>query len=200
MPWSQSKRHLVLEKPVCSGNQIGSSSQMDVTPYQKLLDRTREISLLRSSSQVLEWDEQTYLPAKGVEYRAEQLSYFGARAHALFTDPVVGEWLESSRQAGFAPESDEGVNIREWSRSYERATKLPVTFVEEFEKTAALSREAWKHARQTGDFSAFRPHLEKIVSMTIEKAQRYGFATSPYDALLEDYEPGATAAYVAPVF
>jgi carboxypeptidase Taq len=174
--------------------------QMDANPYQKLLDRGREISLLRSASQVLEWDEQTYLPAKGVEYRAEQLSYFGARAHALFTDPVVGEWLESSRQAGFAPESDEGVNIREWSRSYERATKLPVTFVEEFEKTAALSREAWKHARQAGDFSAFQPHLQKIVSMTIEKAQRYGFTTSPYDALLEDYEPGATAAYVAPVF
>ena len=174
--------------------------QMDVTPYQKLLDRTREISLLRSSSQVLEWDEKTYLPAKGVEYRAEQLSYLEAKAHALFTDPLVGEWLESSRQAGFTPESDEGVNIREWSRSYERSTKLPVEFIEKFEKASALSREAWRHARQAGNFSAFRPHLEKIVSMTIEKAQRYGFATSPYDALLEDYEPGATAAYVAPVF
>jgi carboxypeptidase Taq len=173
---------------------------MDVDPYQKLLGRSREISLLRSATQVLEWDEQTYLPAKGVDYRAEQLSYLGARAHALFTDPVVGEWLESSRQAGFPAESDEGVNIREWSRSYERATKLPVEFVEEFEKTAAFSREAWKQARQAGDFSAFQPHLEKIVSMTIEKAQRYGFVTSPYDALLDEYEPGATAAYVAPVF
>src|SRR5258707_13800871 len=150
MPWSQSKRHLVLEKPVCSGNQIGSSSQMDVTPYQKLLDRTREISLLRSSSQVLEWDEQTYLPTKGVEYRAEQLSYLGAKTHALFTDPLDGEWLEASCQAGFPPESDQGVNIREWSRSYERATKLPVEFVDEFEKAAALTREAWSHAPQAG--------------------------------------------------
>ena len=179
---------------------LAHDRRMDVTPYQQLLGRTKEITLLRSASQVLEWDEQTYLPAKAVEYRAEQLSYLGAKAHALFTDPLVGEWLESSRQAGFPAESDEGVNIREWSRSYERATKLPVEFVEEFEKTAALSREAWKHARLAGDFSAFRPHLEKIVSMTIEKAQRYGFTTSPYDALLEDYEPGATAAYIAPVF
>jgi carboxypeptidase Taq len=182
------------------GMRLAHDRQMEANPYQKLLDRTREITLLRSASQVLEWDEQTYLPAKGVEYRAEQLSYLGASAHALFTDPLVGEWLEAARQTGFPPESDEGVNVREWSRSYERATKLPVEFVEEFEKTAALSREAWKHARQAGDFSAFRPHLEKIVSMTIEKAQRYGFATSPYDALLEDYEPGATAAYIAPVF
>jgi carboxypeptidase Taq len=173
---------------------------MDTTPYQKLLDRTREISLLRSASQVLEWDEQTYLPAKGVEYRAEQLSYLGAKAHALFTDPIVGEWLQSCREAGFSPESDEGVNVREWSRSYQRATKLPVEFVEEFEKTTALSREAWKRARQAGNFADFQPNLEKVVSMTIEKADRYGFATSPYDALLEDYETGATAAYVAPVF
>src|SRR5260221_13194279 len=101
---------------------------MDVRHCQKFVDPTREISLLRSSSQVLEWDEQTYLPTKGVEYGAEQLSYLGAKTHALFTDPLVGEWLESSRQAGFAPESDEVVNIREWSRGYERATKLPVEF------------------------------------------------------------------------
>jgi carboxypeptidase Taq len=173
---------------------------MDSIPYQKLLDRAREINLLRSASQVLEWDEQTYLPAKGVEYRAEQLSYLGAKAHGLFTDPVVGEWLQSCREAGFPAESDEGVNVREWSRSYERATKLPVEFVETFERTTALSREAWKHAREVGNFAAFQPHLEKVVAMTIEKAHRYGFKTSPYDALLEDFEPGATAAYVAPVF
>jgi carboxypeptidase Taq len=173
---------------------------METTPYQKLLDRTREVSLLRSASQVLEWDEQTYLPAKGVEYRAEQLSYLGAKAHALFTDPVVGEWLQACREADFPTDSDEAVNVREWSRSYGRATKLPVEFVEEFEKTTALSREAWKRARQAGDFSAFQSNLEKVVSITIEKADRYGFTTSPYDALLEDYEPGATAAYVAPVF
>ena len=174
--------------------------RMDATPYQKLLDRTREINLLRSTSQVLEWDEQTYLPKKAVEYRADQLSYLGAKAHALFTDPVIGEWLQTCREAGFPADSDEGVNVREWSRSYERATKLPVEFVEEFEKTAALSREAWKQARQAGNFSAFQPHLEKVVALTVEKAHRYGFTISPYDALLEDFEPGATAAYVAPVF
>ena len=174
--------------------------RMDATPYQRLLERTSEISLLRSASQVLEWDEQTYLPTKAVEYRAEQLSYLGAKAHKLFTDPVVGEWLEACREAGFPAESDQGVNVREWSRSYQRATKLPVEFVEAFERTAALSREAWKHAREAGDFSAFQPHLEKVVSMTIEKAHRYGFVTSPYDALLDDFEPGATAAYIAPVF
>jgi carboxypeptidase Taq len=174
--------------------------RMDATPYQKLLDRTREINLLRSTSQVLEWDEQTYLPKKAVEYRADQLSYLGAKAHALFTDPVIGEWLQTCREAGFPADSDEGVNVREWSRSYERATKLPVEFVEEFEKTAALSREAWKQARQAGNFSAFQPHLEKVVALTVEKAHRYGFTISPYDALLEDFEPGATAAYIAPVF
>src|SRR5258708_9059501 len=63
--------------------------QMDVTPYQKLLDRTREISLLRSSSQVLDGDEQTYLPAKGVEHRADQLRYLPPQAHARFTAPLV---------------------------------------------------------------------------------------------------------------
>ena len=200
MRYHPSKRHPSSKKRFAPEITLAHGRPMDVAAYQKLLDRTREINLLRSASQVLEWDEQTYLPTKAVGFRAEQLSYLGARAHSLFTDSAVGEWLEACRQLGFADESDEAVNIREWSRSYERATKLPVDFVEEFEKTAALSREAWKQARQAGDFSAFQPHLEKIVSMTVEKADRYGYSTSPYDALLEDFEPGATAAYIAPVF
>src|SRR5260370_10727653 len=36
--------------------------------------------------------------------------------------------------------------------------------------------------------------------MGMEEGQGHGLATAAYDGLLEDYEPGATAAYVAPVF
>src|SRR5258708_38511555 len=63
--------------------------QRDANPYQKLLDRGREINLLRSASHVLESDEHTYLPAKGVKHQPDQLRHFQASAHALFTDRVV---------------------------------------------------------------------------------------------------------------
>jgi carboxypeptidase Taq len=167
--------------------------------YLQLCERSREVYLLRSVSGVLSWDFETYLPSKAVPYRAEQLSYLEAKAHTLFTEPSVGEWLKASEQQGFDPGSEEDGNIREWRRAYDRATKIPVALVEEFEKTRTIAREAWVQARAESKFSLFEPHLEKIVELTRQKADLWGYKESPYDALMDDYEPGMTAGEVKPV-
>jgi carboxypeptidase Taq len=172
---------------------------MSSAVYQQLCERSREVYLLRSVAGVLSWDFETYIPSKAVPYRAEQLSYLEAKAHTLFTEPSVGAWLEAAEQAGFDPESEEGANIREWRRSYDRATKIPVALVEEFEKTRTLAREAWVQARAESQFSVFEPHLEKIVDLTRQKADLWGYQESPYDALIDDYEPGITAREIKPV-
>jgi carboxypeptidase Taq len=169
-------------------------------PYQKLVERYREVQLLRSTTATLEWDEQTYLPKKAVHYRAEQLSYLAAKAHLLGTAPEVGEWLEAGERTGYPVESDEAANVSNWRRDYDRATKLPVAFVEEFERTAALAREAWKEARQAANFVGFQPLLEKVVELSKKKAELFGYKQSPYDALLDQFETGATVNYIRPVF
>ena len=169
-------------------------------PYHKLVDRFQEVQLLRSTSAILEWDEQTYLPKKGVRYRADQLSYLAAKAHLLSTEPVIGEWLAACEQTGYAADSDEEANLYQWRRDYDRATKLPVAFVEEFERSAALAREAWKEARLESNFAGFLPHLEKMVDLNKQKADLFGYKESPYDALLDVFEPGATVSYIRPVF
>src|ERR1700719_3484397 len=172
---------------------------MSSPAYPQLCERSREVYLLRSVAGVLSWDFETYIPSKSVPYRAEQLSYLEAKAHTLFTEPSVGAWLEAAEQTGFDPESEEGANIREWRRSYDRATKIPVALVEEFEKTRTLAREAWVQARAESKFSLFQPNLEKIVELTRQKADLWGYRESPYDALIDDYEPGITAREVKPV-
>ena len=96
-------------------------------------------------------------------------------------------------------DSEEGANIREWRRAYDRATKIPVSLVEEFEKTRTMAREAWVQARAESRFSQFEPHLEKIVELTRKKADLWGFEESPYDALIDEYEPGITARQVKPI-
>src|ERR1700731_3180900 len=161
--------------------------------YLKLCERSREVYLLRSVAAVLSWDFETYIPSKAVPYRADQLSYLEAKAHTLLIEPSVGDWLQAAEQLGFDPGSEEGANIREWRRSYDRATKIPVALVEEFEKTRTIAREAWVHARAQSKFSEFAPNLEKIVELTRQKADLWGYEESPYDALIDDYEPGITA-------
>jgi carboxypeptidase Taq len=172
---------------------------MSSAAYQQLCERSREVYLLRSVAAVLSWDFETYIPSKAVPYRADQLSYLEAKAHTLFTEPRVGDWLKAAEQFGFEAGSEEAANIREWRRAYDRATKIPVALVEEFEKTRTIAREAWVQARAESKFSLFEQHLEKIVELTRRKAELWGYKESPYDALIDDYEPGTTARQVKPV-
>ncbi len=172
---------------------------MSSAAYLQLCERSREVYLLKSVAGVLSWDFETYIPSKAIPYRADQLSYLEARAHTLFTETCVGDWLNAAEQFDFDPGSEEGANIREWRRSYDRATKIPVALVEEFEKTRTIAREAWVKARAESKFSLFKPHLEKIVELTRQKADLWGYEESPYDALIDDYEPGITARQVQPV-
>jgi carboxypeptidase Taq len=185
---------------VADARQAGIPSRlMAREDYQKLCERSREVYLIHSVAAVLAWDLETYIPKKAVQYRADQLSYLEAKAHALFTEPAVGNWLKESEQYGYKPDSEEFANIREWRRSYDRATKIPVSLVEEFERTKTLARDAWISARQKSDYSAFEPHLEKIIRLTRQKADLWGFEESPYDALIEDYEPGIRTGQIRPV-
>ena len=111
----------------------------------------------------------------------------------------MGDWLKAAEQFGFDPESEENANVREWRRAYDRATRIPVELVEEFEKTRTIAREAWVQARAESKFSLFEPHLQKIVELTRQKAELWGYEESPYDALIDDYEPGITARQIKPV-
>src|ERR1700735_5450651 len=172
---------------------------MSSAAYPQLCDRSREVYLLRSVAGVLSWDFETYIPSKAIPYRADQLSYLEAKAHTLFTETCVGDWLKAAEQFGFDPELDESANIREWRRSYDRATKIPVALVEEFEKTRTIARESWVQARAESKFSLFKPHLGKLVQHTRQKAALWLDRESPCDALIDHYEPGITAGQVRPV-
>jgi len=58
----------------------------------------------------------------------------------------------------------------------------------------------WRTARAESDFSRFAPHLDRLVDLTIEKAELLGYEDDVYDALLDLYEPGMRAAEVERVF
>jgi carboxypeptidase Taq len=172
----------------------------DFAPYRKLLKRAREISWVASASEVLSWDLETYMPPNGVAFRAEQFAHLGGHTHRLFTGKIVGHWLSACEQNGFAPDSLEAANVREWRRRYNRATKLPARLVEKFQRTRTHAREAWKEARQRSEFKIFRPHLQKLLDLCRQRADCWGFQESPYDALLDEFEPGMRASQVRTLF
>jgi len=160
-------------------------------PYRKLLKRAHEIALLSSTAELLSWDQETFMPARAIGWRAEQLAHLSGRAHRLATTGQVGDWLKACEDHRFPSDSNEGVNVREWRREYDRSTKVPTRLVEKLERVRSMSREAWVAARRESKFKIFRPHLKKIVSLQLQLADCWGYEEWAYDALLDEYEPGA---------
>ena len=173
---------------------------MNQKEYNQLKERFKEIAIYTSTSALLGWDQETNIPKKGLNYRAEQCAFLGAKAHSLFIDPKVNEWIALCENNSDISDPHELANLREWRWSYDRGQNLSPEFVADSEKIRSLAMPAWAEARNKNDFDVFRPHLEKIVELNRKKANIYGFDSHPYDALLEGFERGATTKSIGDLF
>ncbi len=167
--------------------------------YDELIRRSKELGVLNSCAAVLGWDQQTYMPAGGAHLRGEQMALLASLSHQKFTDPKIGELLAGA-EAETSLDDGAKANIRELRRSYDRATKLPQRLVEELARVTTQAQQTWQTAKVKNDFSSFRPNLERVVSLKREEAAAVGFKAHPYDALIEEYEPGTTVAELKALF
>ncbi len=169
--------------------------------FELLCQHVRETALLASVEGLLNWDERTLMPPDAGAYRAEQITFLAGLVHQRRTDPRLGEWLQSLCGSELAKDgkSDTGATIRELQRDYEKRVKLPQTLVEEIARATVLGQQAWVKARHDDDFASFAPILETIFRLKREEAQALGFQEHIYDALLDEYEPGARTAQVTQV-
>ena len=171
-------------------------------PLSALRDHLAPIEDLKSAAAVLAWDQETFMPDGGAEARAHQLSTLQSQAHEQFASETTGELLDQAAETIDDPESldDAASLVRVTRRDYERARRVPSSLVAELSRATSQAKQAWKQARQQDDFGAFAPHLERLVELSVEKAEALGYEEEPYDALLEEYEPGLTTQEVASTF
>ncbi len=176
-----------------------------LTTLEPLTTRLLEIRRIQSAASVLSWDQETYMPAGGGAARAEQIATLEGLAHeklvsaqieTLLTgwiDPTTGQatesWDEPSRSL-----------LRETWRDFSRAKKLPSDFVIRLSRECSLAQQAWVTAREESRFAKFLPSLTTVLGLKRDEAQYLGYRDSPYDALLDTYEPGATVAQLTPLF
>jgi len=175
---------------------------MSTDVYEELITEQKRVALLGSCGHVLGWDRETYMPRGGAEHRANQLSLLAGLGHQWGTSPRIGELLEQVEGTDLGDaDGAKAVNVREARRQFDRATKMPQKLVEEISRVTSLAQQAWIDARKEADFSKFQPWLEQIVSLKRDEAQAVGYGDGiPYDALLDEFEPGTTAAEVTAAF
>jgi len=170
--------------------------------YKELLSLARERALLLSCANLLEWDEETYMPPGAVSVRSEQRALLAGLVHERTTSPRFGGLLDELAGSSLVadPVSPAAVNLRELSRDFARATCLPRTLVEETARISALAQQEWAAARRASDYSRFEPWLGKMVALKRAAAEAIGYADDPYDALLDEWEAGATSRELAALF
>jgi len=170
--------------------------------YQELIRRVREESVLTTCEALLEWDEETHMPPGGVENRGEQLAVIAGLLHDRGTDPRIGELLAQLEGSELLadPRSPAAVNVRELRREYDRFMRMPRRLVEEVARTTALAQTVWAQARSEGDYGRFRPWLDKVLKLKRSEAECVGYTREPYDALIEDHEPGMTSQILERLF
>ncbi len=167
--------------------------------FKNVMSRVKDLT---ATAMILQWDQETMMPPGGAQARARQLGSVYGVIHQMITDEQAGALLESvePRLADLPFESDDAALIRLARREFDKRTKIPLDLVVEIAQTAGLAKEAWKEARARNDFSIFEPLLEKTVALQIRKAQCFGSFENPYDALLDDFEPGLSYEYIDGVF
>jgi len=148
------------------------------------------------------WDQRTYIPHRGHAHRARQFAALARLLHARKTNPQVGEWLQAVEGSALTadPESVEAVNVREWRRDYERAVRVPDDLAVALAQAQSEGESAWESLREADDWTGFKPYLKRVLELQREYAEAVGYESEPYDALLEDYEPGERAARLERVF
>lgn len=162
---------------------------------KRLRELDAEIHTLSHISALLSWDQETYLPAEGVEDRAEQCELAEGLLYDRITCPQAASLLESLGVDDGSPEGPPTASLRdraflrEFYRRYRRKVRIPRRLVTEMAKQTAIAQRRWAQARKKADFSLFAPHLEVVLGLVKEMASAIGYQGHPYDALLEDYEP-----------
>jgi carboxypeptidase Taq len=165
--------------------------------YERLREHLAGAAHVNAAKNLLEWDMETIMPETAADARASAVAHLAGIAHAKLTSPAYRDVLQplaELRAAGAFEPSDPAYAVigLAW-QDFQRASRLPETFVSELEGLCAASHHVWKKARDKADWGAFLPNLTRIIAMKKEEARLVGYAKSPYDALLEQYEPGMDA-------
>lgn len=159
----------------------------------QLKTRLFDLNALGAAVAIMDWDQQTHMPKGGAMARGEHLGRLSRMRHELFVADETRSLLEKAKVETESGSEDEAM-MRVVKRDFDLATKLPSSLVEEKSKLAAQAHEDWVIARANNDFKSFAPTLERMFEIAGEEAEHLGYKDHIYDALLDQYEEGATAA------
>ncbi len=179
-----------------SVNNMSVTTQELYTAYCDIMQKAAD---LNNASAVLGWDQEVYMPPKSATMRARQLATLATEAHSLLTSEKLDTLLNQLAARNDLAE-DQRTNVELSLKDLNKNKKLPAEFVDQLSRQTSECFNAWIDARKKNDFSVFAPSLAKMIELKKKQVEYYGYAGHPYNALLDDYEEGATVEILDRIF
>ena len=173
---------------------VGRSEALE----QSLRAQISELRHLDHTIALLDWDEETMLPAGARAERGEQLATLEGLRHALLVSERLGDLVEdvAAQSEGNERLGRELFLLRRLRR---HALALPEDLVRQFANAKSQSLGAWEEARKKDDYKIFAPSFDRLLTLLRERAKALAGDAEPYDALLDEHEPGMSRARLDPV-
>ncbi|MEO1796233.1 MAG: carboxypeptidase M32 [Pseudomonadota bacterium] len=169
-----------------------------MTAFENLMAFDRETQALGQIQGRLGWDQETMMPRGAAEQRGEEMAALEGVLHARRTAPQMGDWLGEIDDSTLDAVGQ--AKLRHLRRDYARNTKVPAALAAEIARVTSRAQGQWAEARANEDVAAFIPVLEEVVKLRQEEGAALAGGGDVYDALLQDYEPGTTAADLDAMF
>ena len=174
---------------------------MTASAYLELESIFRKLYAIRGTSAMLGWDNATCLPENSGDARGEQLAALSEVSHELITQPKLGD-LFAKAEAQQQLDDWQKANLHEMKRSWQHETAVPADLVSAITKACHESELFWRKARKENNFKSFIPYQEKVLGLIRQSADAKAAAMNlmPYDALLDQYDPGTTSTMIDGIF
>jgi len=167
--------------------------------FEAFKAKMQKVADINYSSAVLQWDQEVFMPEKGSEARARQLATLAGLAHEESVSKELGKLIEELLSDATVTDKDRR-NLIETKRNYSDKLKYSTEFVMKMSRTVSEAFNAWQKAKKSNDFNSYADQLQKLVDLKLEECEFLGYGNHPYDALINQYEHGATKASLDTLF
>lgn len=171
-----------------------------MSAFNKLVQHSKKISHFNHLAAICGWDQAAMMPSGGNQARSEAMAELSVHIHGLHTQPQLEEWFSDAENE--ALDAQQSATLRELKRQWQQANVLPEALVQAKSLAGSKCEHAWRSQRGENDWNGFAKNWAEVVKLSQEEAQIRAEANglSPYDAMLDIYEPGTSSASLDQLF
>ncbi|MGO2709498.1 MAG: carboxypeptidase M32, partial [Leuconostoc mesenteroides] len=134
-------------------------------------------------------------------FRAEMDAYLAEKLFQVSTGSARKKILEDLEADDSSLDSLGHLVLQKARKDFDMTGNIPEQDFIAFQKTLSEAQDFWARAREANDYKVYQPYLERIISYLKQFIPLWQKnEKTPYDVLLNQYEPGLTVEKLDAVF